>query len=116
LRMLSQAVVVAAAALLQINTAQAAACTPPPEMCANAPAAEAEHCQTLASYLAEFQQEVCSLEVADPSYTPSYSSAALRASGNLGPALLANWSLPRIEQEIDSLAALGAKVVQIEVV
>lgn len=117
LRALPLALIALAAALFQTNTAQAAACEPPPaDLCAAAPAEQAEHCRTLANYLADFQQNVCSLDVADPTYTPHYAVELGRANGNLGTNLLAPWNAPNLVVELDHLVELGADTVRIDIV
>lgn len=116
-RALPLALVALAAALFQTNTAQAAACEPPPiELCASAPADQAGQCQTLAGYLADFQQTVCALEVTDPAYTPGYAVELGRANGNLGPALLASWNATNLVVELDRLVEMGAGTIRIDIV
>lgn len=105
------------AALWQINTAQAAACVPPPaDLCAAAPSAQAAQCRTLAGYLADFRQEVCSLEVADTTYLPGYAAELARANGNLGPAMLPSWNMDNLIVELDHLAALGVGIIRLDIV
>lgn len=106
-----------AAALWQINTAQAAACTPPPaDLCAAAPATQSDQCRTLAGYLADFRQEVCRVGIPDPAYTPGYAATLARANGNLGPALLPSWNAANVATELDHLAQLGVDVIRLDIV
>jgi hypothetical protein len=115
-RFLPPLVLALIAALWQINTAQAAACTPPPvDLCAAAPAGQAGQCTTLAGYLADFRQEVCSLEIADATYTPGYAAELARANGNLGPSLLPAWNMDNLAVELDHLAALGVEIIRLDI-
>ena len=106
------------AVMTQPHVAQADPCTPftAGELCVNAPSgAPAEHCQQLATYLADFQQTACSLGLPDPGYYPNYATILTFAGGNRGPDLLSEWNMQNIEVELDRLTEMGVNTIGINI-
>ncbi|MFN2169118.1 MAG: hypothetical protein ACK2U9_23030, partial [Anaerolineae bacterium] len=114
------AILVAAVAVVMFtpSVVHADACTPftAEELCVDAPSgAPAAHCQELASYLADFQQTVCSLGLPDPGYYPRFAADLDQANANQGTNLLDNNNLALLDAELDRLAEIGVSVIRVDI-